>query len=574
MSPIFEKSKDCHLLGNRKTEKKMSSSSSNYSEVPQIESIYENPKSSSSEEPPIEEWSSLYLGTPPDSPKMVLYKQGLYDPGSGEICAKYIGLSDSEVFRHPYSSYPRIKDPGIETSLLDPEPQILLNLNGQDLYLDLCEKMGLIPVRGFHKALVEDVINLQYYGVNPVGVRAMCLSLTNNKYVKRLDLSYNQLSEDACYHLGELLGDNFNLKELVLTGCRIGTEGIRRLVVRLSARTMKELDLSKNEFGETGFKYLADQIANGAVIKRLNLSNNDLGEGSAEELAAALERNNTIKCLDLSWNQLFRGSTAFIIELCRSRVLKELNLAWNGLFVGRPISYLLTVPTLTTLDLSNNKLIPRAIKAIAIRLRLAKKLHTLNLSHNPVTPADAFLLLSKLRLKTVGIKVLLLDGVGVSKEFVDERKEILQLDYRTDTSVTYGHVIRNYTLSKPDLRAIVLKRIDFLTSRASKKNQLDIGLYFLRELKTREAPHMMPRELNRAMRQAGFVMDEGLLDEIGNAFPGPRLETGGKTINLQNVADYIKRIWPEKKLPPTPPEPEPEPKRKKKKKRKKYFKIK
>lgn len=120
MSPIFEKSKDCHLFGNRKTEDKMSSSSSNYSEVPQIESIYENPKSSSSEEPPIEEWSSLYLGTPPDSPKMVLYKQGLYDPGSGEICAKYIGLSDSEVFRHPYSSYPRIKDPGIETSLLDP----------------------------------------------------------------------------------------------------------------------------------------------------------------------------------------------------------------------------------------------------------------------------------------------------------------------------------------------------------------------------------------------------------------------------------------------------------------------
>ena len=57
---------------------------------------------------------------PEDGPKMKLFKEGLYSPGSGEICAKYIAMSDSSVFRHPYFDYPAIIDPGIEKALLLP----------------------------------------------------------------------------------------------------------------------------------------------------------------------------------------------------------------------------------------------------------------------------------------------------------------------------------------------------------------------------------------------------------------------------------------------------------------------
>ena len=52
--------------------------------------------------------------------KMLLYQQGLYDPGSGEICTKYVSMSDSTVLRHPYYNYPGVKDPGIKEALLNP----------------------------------------------------------------------------------------------------------------------------------------------------------------------------------------------------------------------------------------------------------------------------------------------------------------------------------------------------------------------------------------------------------------------------------------------------------------------
>ncbi|XP_037298999.1 uncharacterized protein LOC119190696 [Manduca sexta] len=182
--------------------------------------LFENLGSSSSEDPPMEEWSSMIETLLTDNPKRAAYEEGLYDPGSGEICAKYIELSDSTVLRHVYYNYPGIKDPGITDALLQPEPQKIYDYDGQELYLDLCDQMNVVPVREFYRGLLKEAIDLKYYGVNSVGVRAMTLALANNKYVKRLDLTGSFLSLDACYHLGQLLGDSFALKELVLCNCK------------------------------------------------------------------------------------------------------------------------------------------------------------------------------------------------------------------------------------------------------------------------------------------------------------------------------------------------------------------
>lgn len=98
----------------------MSSSGCSVVEEAPLETLFKNVLSSSSEDPPMEEWSSLIIRTPPDSPKMALYREGLYDPGSGEICGKYVPMSDSTVLRHPYYSYPGVTDPGIMEALVDP----------------------------------------------------------------------------------------------------------------------------------------------------------------------------------------------------------------------------------------------------------------------------------------------------------------------------------------------------------------------------------------------------------------------------------------------------------------------
>ncbi|CAH2991980.1 unnamed protein product [Chilo suppressalis] len=455
----------------------MSSCSSQETDTTQapIKELYQRTISTSSSEPPMEQWSSLFEIEAPDAPKMVLFKQGLYDPGSGEICAKYIPLSDSSVFRHVYYAYPAIKDPGIEGALLQPEKRKIYPRDGQELYLDLCKEMNIVPVRIFYRGLLERNIDLKYYCVNPVGVRAMSLALLRNTAVKHLDLTSNFLNEDACYHLGQLLGENVTLQELVLSSCKIEPVCLKRLVCRLPGRSMDLLDLSKNGIGDQGFFYLTEQIIKGAVIKRLSLSNNELGPESALALCEAIEGNNKFTHLDLSWNKLFppKGIGDLLRMLGDNNVLEELNLSWNGLTVAQPLRRVLAIPTLKVLDLSNNRLSSASTRVICSSLRLAQKLVTLDLSNNPLTSNDALLLLEKMKESDVVVLNLFMDNITVNKEFAMMLPEVLSLPHRKAVKITYGKVIHDYTLSVPDLREIVMRRLFYITD-SSKRCTMDM----------------------------------------------------------------------------------------------------
>ncbi|XP_038210465.1 leucine-rich repeat-containing protein 74B-like [Zerene cesonia] len=547
------------------------SSSSVVSEELSVHEILHQPVfSSSSEEPPTEEWSSLVALSIEDAPKMALYKHGLYNPGSGEICAKYIPMSASSILIHPYYNYPGIKDPGVLQALLDPEEHKQYLTDGQELYLDECEKMKVIPVRPFWRGLLQRTIDLKYYGVNPIGVQAMCKALSYNNNVVRLDLTSNFLDNDACYHLGQLLGENTVLQELILSGCRIQCRGVRRIVVKLYGRSLDLLDLSRNQLGDKGFEYVAEQLLRGAVIKRLNLSFNELGMDSALSFARAIEGNNTISHLDLSWNQLstMKGTTELIEKLGGNKFLVELNVSWNALKIAKPLRKLLSAPSLRVLDLSNNKLPRTAPRLLGLGLVKARRLDTLDLSNNPFTPDDALYLLRALEKKKVRLNNLIMDNIAVTREFLEERKRILKHSYRKNTNVTYGNVLYNYSLSTADMRLIIMKRLDFITKRPGKKTQMDIALYFLEKRKTLEL--MQPREILRDLKAAGITVDENLVNHLAESFPGPMSDKGTSTIKLDRVVDMIQRLWPERKLPPTPPpEPEIEVEKKKGKKGKK-----
>ncbi|XP_045487719.1 leucine-rich repeat-containing protein 74A-like [Pieris rapae] len=506
----------------------------------------------SSEDPPREEWSSLESASIELSPKMILFKEGKYQPGSGEICTKYIPMSDSSILRHPYYAYPSVVNPGILEALLEPEKRKSYPLDGQELYLQVCEEMKLIPVRYFHRGLLQHTIDLKYYGLSQPSIWAMCIALDVNPHVVRLDLTSNFLDDDACYHLGQLLGENMTITELVLSGCRINSSGTKRLVAKLHKRMMQVLDLSKNNIGDEGFKYLADQFVLGAIVKRLNLSYNDLGIESALVFAGVLEVNNKITHLDLSWNKFstLKGTNDLLDKLGDSKVLVELNMSWNALKVNKVFTKLLSSRNLKLLDLSNNSLSGTAAKVISTSLLKARRLHTLDLSCNPLSPSDALKILTTLRKPTVKLLNLHIDNITVDLEFLKEKEEILQLPYRKNTKVSHGEVLHNYTVSLPDIRPLIMKRMDYLTQKG-KKTKLDIALYFLQLRKSVDI--VQPRDILRDLKLAGTPVDEDLVNQLIDTFPGPVIDKGTKTIKLDGIIDMIKRLWPDKKLPPTPP---------------------
>lgn len=518
-------------------------------------------------EPPMEEWSSLLILHPEYNEKKKLYDQNLYDPGSGEICTKYVTMSDSAVLRHPYYKYPSVKNPGILEALFLKEDKREYSDNGQDLYLDLCKEMSLCPVGIFHRGLLNHSINLRFYGINPVGVRAMSISLYNNYYVRIIDFTGNVLSVDACYHIGVMLSINNILLELNLQGCRIEPEGLRALCMKLHTnKTLRSINLSHNELCDSGVEILCSAIVKGSKFEHLNLSSNNLSSKAASYLAESIEYNSVMTDLDISRNE-FRVSQGFCTLLARLRdsdALEQLNLSWNNL--GRKmtlgITYVLRSPSLKSLDLSYNTFNRTDINSIAINLHKAKKLEILNLSYNPLTTSDALILITRLQSPDVSLKQLLLDNVVVTTEFI-EMKNLL-LESKEDCLISHGSVFGDFVPKLVDMREIVVRRADYISKQ--RKSNVDIVLVAMALLKEGTL-YINAKKMNNLYKTKGLILDEGLFMEMTKAFPGPIMDKV-RTINVTNLVEYMKRKWPDRKLPPTPP-PETVLKEKKKSKGKK-----
>lgn len=528
----------------------------------EVEYVYVAPVEESSEEPPMDEWSSLVMELPEENRKRALYEEGLYDPGSGEICTKYVAMSTSSVLRHPYFNYPAVRDPGITEALLQPEENVSYPDDGQTLYLATCKDMKQCPVLKFHRELLTDKIDLKYYCVQPFGVRAMAMALSNNQNVTSFDLTDNFLNDDACFHLGEMLTSNSTLSELILSGCRIGPSGVKLLMAGLpSSRSLHTLNLNKNAIGDLGVEYIASAILRGISVKEIYLSYNNISGKAAMTFAEAFETYNNLTLLDLSWNNLYAplvGTVTLLNRLSESKVLQSLYLSWNSLAGGRigtAINSILGIPALHVLDLSNNKLSDEGIQNFIGSMAKPKKMVTLNLSYNPLTKDDALIVLQKMKLNTVKIQNLFMDGVLVDGAFLDLLDQIKTMKTKKNTVITYGDALGGYEIKGPDARDLVLNRVEFLTMKG-KKRKVDVALVILQMQK--DNMHIMnSKNFEDVITATGAPLDSDLIDEIVNVFPGPK-NAKYKTINIDLVADFIRRKWPDRKLPPTPP-PQPEP---------------
>lgn len=527
----------------------------------ETEVVYEaaEKESESTIEPPMEEWSSLRFIAPEGNIKKILGAEGLYHPGSGEICTKYIAMSASSVFRHPIYPYLSVTDPGIKKALFDPPDVITYPDDGVELYATVCNEMKQCPVRIFQRGLLEEVIDLKYYCVNPTGVRAMAIALQYNRHVKILDFTDNFLTDDACYHLGQMLSSNACLRELNMSGCRIRPSGALRLFTGLIInRSLEVLHLNRNELGDMGIEHLANAVMAGVPVKKIYLSKNNIGEKGITALADALDVNNRFVVVDLSWNKLYVGLIRLLNVLSGNEDLQEVNLSWNNIAGARngiAIKQLLTAPKLSHLDLSNNRLAGDATVKIIQTLPVARSLKTLDLSFNPIKPTDASNILNKMALPTVKLKTLIMKNVTVNQDFLETLDTMKRSKIKKDTVVIYGSVEISFKPKGEDPRDLLLNRAEYLTKK-SKKATSNIALIAL-QLAKDKVTSIDSKLLYRMLMKNNVPLDADLVEELSFAFPGPR-SGKGRLLNIELLVDFIKRKWPDEKLPPTPP-PEPEP---------------
>lgn len=522
----------------------------------QVEELFEKEEQSeSSSEVPLEEWSSLIALDPflPHNSKP-LQKQGKeQSSGSGEICTKYIQQSDSSISIHPYYCYPAVLDPGIMESLLEPDTRRPpYPDDGLKLYMDLCKESNACTIRQIYTNLLNSEINLRYYCLSPVDVRIMAMALQKNKHVTRLDLTDNYLDLNACYHLGEMIKYNTTLKELILDGCRIGEAGLRRMETKIKSNySIKTLNLAKNDLNDNGGELFANIIDTGAIFSRVNLSYNKLGVKTANALSKVLVFGNQFTHLDISWNPLVNVSSTVVFLkalAAASNVLEELNLSFmgfNSTRVAEAIAEVTLLPELKILNVSDNKFADNCAENLVSNLA-ASKLRIYNLSNNCFTPVGACLILQMLTQKSVTLQNLYLDNICVNRNFLAILQDIRKMKERKNLVVTFDKVLHDWEAIGDDPRWLILKRGDFL-GKMKRKAQKDVPMFLLSI--SHAADYIKAKELVAMSKVKKIPIDDDWVAELIQAFRGPLVDKD-PTVNSKKMREFIRRIWPDLKLPP------------------------
>ncbi|XP_072108221.1 LOW QUALITY PROTEIN: NACHT, LRR and PYD domains-containing protein 3-like [Mobula birostris] len=207
---------------------------------------------------------------------------------------------------------------------------------------------------------------------------------------QELNLGENELGDSGVKLVpAALRNPECKLQKLGLNEVGLTDSGAEDLVCALSTnRLLTELDLSRNELGDSGVKLVSVALRNPECkIQKLGLSEVGLTDSGAEELLSTLSTNRSLMELDLSVNDLGDSGVKLVSAALRNPEckLQKLQLGSVGLTDSGAedlVSTLSTNPSLTELELGFNSLTDRSVPALRRLIQTLPSLEWIGLVAN------------------------------------------------------------------------------------------------------------------------------------------------------------------------------------------------
>ena len=277
------------------------------------------------------------------------------------------------------------------------------------------------------------------------GIRTVLQAVSSLEHLSTLDLSGNNkhgadlanllasvlpsLSSLRCLNLNDArigprgtkvlvtaLSRTKDLKELYMSGCRMGFFGTKAIGAVGLPLGLTWLDISNNAIGDDGVWQLTSSLAMLKNLTRLNLSSNEMGDDAATEIARLLPMLEQLQHLDLSKNRDIGDAGVEVIS--------------------EALPY---TPNLKTLVLASNSIRDTGAVALGRVLGRSCNLDRLELGKNSVGNDGAIGLAKGIKTNTVLTHLDLKEnvigdeGAGEFLEHLDINKSLLTLDLAGNT---------------------------------------------------------------------------------------------------------------------------------------------
>ena len=238
------------------------------------------------------------------------------------------------------------------------------NNDGNAMLLDGDNRLVNVKVLydGDNNECLPGTINLSRIGINDDTVCLMSFGLYNNATIRKLDLSFNRITDKGIFAICDCFRKNFFLHTLILTNNIISHEGAK-MISEIIVNKVQKFDFSQNNICDEGAKAISECLKTNNTLQELNLSDNSITSEGAKKVAEAIKVNKGLLKLAFSQNAICDDGVMSISEsLKHNDVLLEL-------------------------DLSKSRITNEGLIYIAKALQVNVKLQKLDLSSNDISDA-------------------------------------------------------------------------------------------------------------------------------------------------------------------------------------------
>ncbi|CAG8533896.1 13543_t:CDS:2, partial [Gigaspora rosea] len=232
--------------------------------------------------------------------------------------------------------------------------------------------------------------------------RNIARALTSNKFITELNFSDNDIVHELSEFLMTILLNN-NITGISLRSTKISSEMVTNLAQELKSNKIKlrYLNLSRNEISNDAMGILVEALEDNKTLKNLDLSDITGAGQVGQEWTRSLEKNKTLKTLNLS-NCNIRNNVVNALEkaLRTNNTLSDLDLSCNSCSMSNLLKALEKNRSLTKLNISNRDFLPEEIEALADALTTNNTLTHLCLSRTMEDPDSVKALFKALEVNT------------------------------------------------------------------------------------------------------------------------------------------------------------------------------